>query len=207
MPEFLTGAHDEPAARARERRPEVGPALLRAGLVVLAGLVLGALGGVAWELLWTPPTGAAWQGKWLPDAEGAVHVVDATIWFVAVGLVYGLVYGIGAGLLSRGYELVTLAAVTVGSLLAARVTLWVGRALGPADADAAAANMGDLEPLRGSLDLPAASTGWWPAAFGSSALLAPAIAALGCLVVLWLGGPRRRGSRRRSGVGAAGKPE
>ena len=166
--------------------------LLRAAVVVLAGLALGALGGVVWELLWTPPTGAAWQGRWIPDPDGAAHVVDATALFLFVGLGYGLVYGSVAALTARGHELVTLGAVLVGSLLAARVTLWVGRALGPTDADSTAAGMDDLEPLRGSLELPAGSAPWWPEAFGSSALLAPAIAALGCLVVVWLAGARRR---------------
>lgn len=158
----------------------------RVAVVVLVGLLLGALGGVVWEWLWTPPTGAAYQGKWLPDPQGISHVADGTAWFVVVGLTYGILYGTFTTRYARGLEVATMLALAVGALLAAWATIQVGGWLGPADASEAARTTGDLEPLLLDLHLSPSSAGWWPGFMPSPVAFAPAIGALMSAVVMYL---------------------
>lgn len=182
-----------------QAEPDVQPsALRRVASVLVLGVVLGALGGVAWELLWTPPTGAAYQGRWMPDGLGAPRLVDATAWFVIVGAVYGLLYGTVVARVLRGREVLTMLTLLVGALLAAWVTQQVGQWLGPPDAAALARDMDDLEALVSNLELSPSSASWWPGFLGSPARLIPAFAALIALAVVNLGTrepearPRRR---------------
>lgn len=178
--------------------PDAQPsALRRVASVLVLGVVLGALGGVAWELLWTPPTGAAYQGRWMPDGAGARMLVDATGWFVVVGAVYGLLYGTVVARVLRGREVLTMLTLLVGALLAAWVTQQVGQWLGPPDADALARDMGDLEPLVSNLELSPSSASWWPGFLGSPARLTPAFAALIALAVVNLGTREPEARRRR----------
>lgn len=188
----------EPTVSGTLRRRTV-----RRVLVVLAvGLLLGALGGVVWEWVWTPPTGAAYEGRWMPDAQGVTHVVDSTGWFVVIGLTYGILYGTFTTRYAKGLEIATMLSVLAGSLLAAWATLRVGAWLGPDDASVLAKTMGDLEPLVLDLTLGSGGAGWWPDAFGSPAVLAPAVGAMMSVMAMYLctdaAGSRRR---RRSSAG------
>lgn len=191
------------SAPPEQGEPDVQPPAVRRVVSVLAlGLVLGVLGGVVWEFLWTPPTGAAYEGRWMPDVEGVRMLVDATAWFVVVGAVYGLIYGAVVAALLRGREVLTLVTLLVGALLAAWVTQQVGQWLGPPDADALARDMGDLEPLVSNLELGSSSASWWPDFLGSPARLFPAIGAMVAVAVVYLGTKapedRRDRARRRA---------
>lgn len=183
--------------------PDAQPSAVRRVVsVLLLGVVLGALGGVAWELLWTPPTGAAYQGRWMPDSAGARMLVDATGWFVVVGAVYGLLYGTLVARLLRGREVLTMLTLLVGALLAAWVTQQVGQWLGPPNADALARDMGDLEPLVSDLELAPSNAWWWPDFLGSSVRLVPALGALIALAVVNLGTRSPEDRARRAGLRA-----
>jgi hypothetical protein len=183
----------EPSAPVAVRRR-----MLRRVLVVLAvGLLLGAVGGVVWEWVWTPPTGAAYKGRWMPDAQGITHVADSTGWFVVIGLTYGILYGTFTTRYAKGLEIATMLGVLAGSLLAAWATLRVGAWLGPDDASVLARTMGDLEPLVLDLTLGSSGAGWWPAVFGSPVVLAPAVGAMMSVVAMYLCTDATGSSRRR----------
>lgn len=170
------------------------PGVLRAAWVVGLGLLLGALAGVVWEAWWTPPSGAALHGEWIPDTAGAPAVVGAEGTFVVVGGVLGLLYGVGVLAFARGREVVTSVSLFAGALLAARVAEAVGGWLGPADAAAAAKDAEDLTPIDLDLFLAAPRSAWWPEWLGSTALLVPAFVVTGLVVVVYIAGwgPRQR---------------
>ncbi len=149
-------------------------ALPHLALVLLLFAVGGAVAGVVWEWVWTPPVGMVADGRWLLDADGLRDDVSGTALYIVVAAVAGLLLGVLAGLLPHPAELVTLAGVVVGSALAAWVMLEVGQALGPVDPRDLAADAGEGALLPGRLTV----SGWSPyVAFTTGALV-------GLLVVL-----------------------
>ena len=104
-------------------------------VVVVAVLAaLGVAAGVVWEWVWTPTTGVVVDHRWGPaDALGLQQQFSGTGWYVVIGVVAGLVGGVLVSLVADRVPLATLAAVVVGSALAAWLMLTVGTALGPAD--------------------------------------------------------------------------
>lgn len=159
-----------------------GGAHLGRGLIVLALFVVcGALAGVLWEWLWTAPTGIALDGLFVLDEEGVSRDFGSTGSYVLLAVAFGLVLGtVSAFLLDRS-ELVALAVVLVGSVLAGGIMAIVGQALGPADPEALARTAEDLTPLVSDLRLE-----------GRSPYLAFPLAALTGLMVVFLGLNRRR---------------
>jgi hypothetical protein len=126
MPEQLT---EEPATRSRRVVPAIG----QAGIVVAVCAVAGALAGVVWEWLWTPPVGVVIRHEWLVGLSGLRSEFSATGLYVVVASVAGLLVGALCGLFLDRAELVTLAAVLVGAVLAGWIMAQVGQALGPPD--------------------------------------------------------------------------
>jgi hypothetical protein len=126
MPEQLT---EEPATRSRRVVPAIG----QAGIVVAVCAVAGALAGVVWEWLWTPPVGVVIRHEWLVGLSGLRSEFSATGLYVVVASVAGLLVGALCGLFLDRAELVTLAAVLVGAVLAGWIMAQVGHALGPPD--------------------------------------------------------------------------
>lgn len=126
MPEQLT---EEPATRSRAIRP----AIVQAGIVLVVCAVAGALAGVVWEWVWTPPVGVVIHHQWLLGLSGLRAEFSATGLYVVVASVAGLLVGALCGLFLDRAELVTLAAVLVGAVLAGWVMVQVGQALGPPD--------------------------------------------------------------------------
>lgn len=117
---------------------------LELGLVVAVLAAVGALAGVVWQWVWTPTIGVVVDHHWTAgDALGLQHEFSGTGWYVVVALVAGLVAGVAVALLFDQVPLLTLAAVVVGSALAAWLMLVVGTALGPPDPDVAARTADD----------------------------------------------------------------
>ena len=102
-------------------------------LVLLAFAVGGVVAGFVWHALWTPPTGLYLDETWHVDSEGAPRDVAGTGLYVVVAAGAGIVLGFAVALLTRGHEIVTLAAVAVGSALAGLLMAVTGHALGPDD--------------------------------------------------------------------------
>lgn len=149
----------EPGAQPSSRPHWVVPAGQAAAILVLfAGA--GALGGWVWWKLWSPaPVGIAYEGSWILVGENATAEFSATGWYVVIGLGAGLVLGALAGLLLDRKELVTLAAVVVGSVLAAWLMHRLGQSLGPPDPDPLARAATDGTEIPGQLSLAGTTPG------------------------------------------------
>ena len=122
-------------------------------LVVVGSALLGALCGALWELWWTPPSGLVLDHVWYPDVEGVRELFSGTGLYVAVALLGGVLLGAVCAWLFDRVELVTLAAVAAGSVLAAWVMFEVGTALAPPDPTAAASTADDYTELPGTLEV------------------------------------------------------
>jgi hypothetical protein len=107
----------------------------QAVLVLVLLLVVGAVSGLVWQWLWDAPRGVVVGHRWVQDEVGLRGDFAGTGTYVAVAVVAGVLAGLGVALASRCCEAVTLAALVVGSLLAAWVMYRVGVALAPADPD------------------------------------------------------------------------
>ena len=174
-----------PAGEPRSGWSLLLPYAVQAVAIVAIFAAVGALAGVVWEWVWTPPVGVAVHHQWLQDEAGLRGDFSATGTYVLVAVVAGLVTGAVVALLLDRSELVTLVAVVAGALLAGWVMQHVGSALGPADPHHIAASAQDETRIPGPLMVS-----------GKSALRAfPAGALLG-LTVVFLGFSRLRQSAR-----------
>lgn len=163
-------------------------ALVQGALVVAVLAVTGALAGVVWQWLWTPPSGIVFDHQWVPlNAIELQQEFSATGWYVVVALVAGLLAGIGVALVLDAAPLVTLAAVVVGSAAGAGLMSLVGSALGPADPDGLAKTAKDGAHLPAALSVT-----------GLSPYIALPVGALIGLLVVFIGVSDRR--RRPSPV-------
>ncbi len=159
------------------------------GAVLVLGGALGALGGWLWWRWWGPAnTGSVYQTddgpKWYDlTAGGFTHVFDGTAQYAVIGLGFGLLLGIAAGLLSRRHAVLGLVAVVVASALGAVVAAQLGYALSPPDPQQyeTAANVCEKAPCK---EYPAALriSGWTP-------YLTWAIGALASYFIVMLSGP------------------
>jgi hypothetical protein len=174
MPDGLTAHTPPPTHQPIESEPEgaprprwVGAALQALGIVVAFGVV-GVGCGWLWYHLWDAPSGVVANHQWFTNEAGLRADFDGVAWYVAIGLVAGLILGILAALLCERSELVTLAAVVVGSVLAAYLMLRVGTHLSPGDPHELAKTAKDGDKLKGALHVDP-----WPprAAFPFGALL------------------------------------
>jgi ABC-type phosphate transport system permease subunit len=121
----------EPAATVDERRPSWHVVALQVVLVLVLCAALGAVAGLVWEKLWTPPTGLVYHHHWFADENGVRGMFSGTGWYVVVAVLAGTLAGVASALLLARSELATLAAVVVGSLVGAWVMWQVGTALEP----------------------------------------------------------------------------
>ena len=128
-------------------------AALEALVVVAVFAAVGAAVGYGWFRLWDSPSGVAFEGEWypVPSDEGYRSIFGATASYVLLGALAGLVLGVLAAMLARHSELVTLAAVVVGTALAAWLSYRIGSSLGPPDAAALAASAKDYDEIPGNL--------------------------------------------------------
>jgi hypothetical protein len=169
------------------------PALGQAAIVVVVFAVAGALAGVVWEWLWTPPVGVVIDHQWLLGLSGLRAEFSATGIYVVVASVAGLLTGALCALFLDRAELVTLVAVLVGSVLAGWLMVQVGHALGPSDPR----ELAETAPNRTRLpsDLRVVGKIWPPKSIreASPYVAFPAGATLGVAVVL-LGLSKRHAS-------------
>jgi hypothetical protein len=171
MPDRLTAAPDQEAPDSpapdtgRSDRVVAGS---QAAVVVVLYAVTGLLSGWLWYHLWDQPDGVVSGGQWFTSEAGLRADFAGVAWYVSIGVLAGLVLGVlSAWLLARS-ELVTLAAVLVGSVVAAYLMLRLGQHLGPADPHDLAKTAADGTRLRGALRVDS-----WPprAAFPFGALV------------------------------------
>ncbi len=153
-------------------RPVWVTASIQAGVIVAVFAAVGVLSGWLWFRLWEVPSGVVSGGQWYTNEAGLRDDFTGLAWYVAIAVLTGLVLGMLAAWLLHRSELVTLAAVLAGSVLAAFVMLRVGQHLSPADPHLLARTAADGTELKGSLRVRA-----WPprGAFPFGALLGLAI--------------------------------
>jgi hypothetical protein len=157
--------------------------LIRPLLLLLAFAAAGVVGGYAWRYLWTPPTGVARDGRWIPAPveQGLQGAFSAVGWYVVVALTLGLLLGaLTAFVLDRAEILGVLVAVA-GSALCGYLILTVGERLSPPDPDEVAAESTDGTEIPGDLELD-----------GRTPLLSAPIGALTALSTVYLVTTRRR---------------
>lgn len=125
MPEQVSG--DTPSASLRG-------SVLFAVAVVLGYVAVGAMAGVVWEWLWSPPTQVVQQHQLFYTDYGSLRqVFTGTGLYALVSAVASALAAVTAALLTRRHELVVLAAVALGSVAAAYTMHTVGVAIGPPD--------------------------------------------------------------------------
>src|SRR4051794_26715435 len=165
-PELL----DPPPPRGSRSPWLVVPA--QALLIVVVFAAAGVAAGRLWYHLWDQPTGVVSGGQWYTDEAGLRDDFQGVGWYVAIALVAGLVLGMLAAWFCDRAELVTMAAVVAGSVLAAYVMLQVGTHLSPGDPHELARTAHDGDKLKGALRVPS-----WPpkGAFPFGALLGLAL--------------------------------
>lgn len=154
------------------RRSSLRPGLVQAaiGIVVLAAV--GALAGVVWEWLWTPPVGVVVDHRWLAEDEAGLRAqFSGTGWFVVIATVAGLIAGGLVALFLDRVPLLTLLAVVVGSVLGTWLMLEVGAARGPPDPTHLATTAEDGARLPGALEV-SRRTPWISMPAGALAALA-----------------------------------
>lgn len=138
--------------------------IVRALAALLLAAALGALAGWLWWTWWGPANvgqvyDTANGPKWYDiTADGLKRPFSGTAEYVVLSAAAGLVFGLVAGLLARGRELLFLAVLVVGAALGAFVTWRLGTWLGPDDPHGfeTAANIGKKFPEN------LAVSGWSP---------------------------------------------
>ncbi|WGL53873.1 hypothetical protein P5P86_08590 [Nocardioides sp. BP30] len=158
-----TGGAAEPV-RPAERGPAARSAVLRvaliqAGAIVVAFAVIGVICGFIWAAAWSPAQGAVVKHVWYPlswDRAQPTYFAG-TGWYVVIGMIAGAIVGALAAWLCDRAELVTLAAVVLGGLLAAYLMRVVGLHRGPGDPQRLAKTAADGTKLPSQLTL----TNWW----------------------------------------------
>jgi hypothetical protein len=127
--------------------------VLAVGLVV-AYVVVGVLAGFVWERLWTPPDLIVRDHQAVYTGYASLRrVFTGTGLYTLVAAVASALLALAAALLARRYELIVLAAVVAGSVLAAYAMFRVGTSLGPGDPIAAAAHAANGAVIHGRLDV------------------------------------------------------
>ena len=160
------------ARPAAAPRPEWVVVLAQALATVAIFAAVGAAMGWLWYKLWDVPSGVVSGGVWYTNEAGLRADFQGVAWYVTIALAAGLVLGMLTAWLFDRSELVTLAAVVVGSALAAYLMLRVGTHLSPADPRELAKTAQDGDKLKGALRI----TSWPPkGAFTFGALVGLAV--------------------------------
>lgn len=156
----------------------------------------GALAGFVWERVWDAPVGVAFQDQWFLEPAGPDYSFSGTGWYVIVALVAGALTTIVLAWWWPRHEVMSLAAIVVGSMLAGWVMFTMGHALGPPDPQLLAAGKEDLTAIPSDLTL--AGVDGRPRLFrlDSSAMAAFPIGAMLASIYVFLVDRRHRSTRR-----------
>ena len=104
----------------------------RPALVTFASLVAaGALGGVLWQILWTPPTFSVFEGSAGLDEVALSQQFTSDAWYAVVALPMALTVAVLRRRFSGRSGLLDLGGAVVGAVAAAYAMLWTGQLLGP----------------------------------------------------------------------------
>lgn len=165
MSDHLTAPPPPSAAGSRgDRRPASTTAALQAVATLVLAALVGVVGGWLVERLWGPPTtGMVVNHQWYRgvislDPPTVAQNTDQAVfsgtgWYVVVAVVGGLLIGAVAALFLARQELVTLAAVVVGTLAAGFVIYAVATSLAPPDPSVRAASAANGKVLSDTLHL------------------------------------------------------
>jgi len=160
--------------RADAAEPRRTGALLhtvrQAAVIVLVFAVAGVACGFLWEAAWSPEPGEVLKHVWYPFSWDRAMPTDfaGTGWYVVISMIAGVILGGLLSWLQDRAELVTLAAVVVGALLAAYLMRVVGLHRGPGDPQRIAKTAADGTKLPSELRL----ASWWLLATMPGAALA-----------------------------------
>jgi hypothetical protein len=172
----------------------------RVAVVLATFAVVGAIAGVVWEWVWTPPLGIVYRGEWLFEPAGPDYAFSGTGWYVVIALAAGLLTALVLGWVLVSGEVTTLVAALVGSVLAGWLMFTVGHTLGPPDPRPLAAAKDDLTRLPSDLRVATGDPDAASYSFTSSAFTAfPMGTAVG-LALVWF---TTRGRRERGNDPAA----
>ena len=130
------------------------PLLVELAVLALAVLVLGAVAGALWAVLWTPPEGVAYGGRFYPLGDASRQGFSVPLHYLLLTVGAGLLGGIGAGAFARRAPMLPVLVLTAAAFAAAVLAAWVGYTLGPPDADRVAKAAEDLTAVRMDLSLP-----------------------------------------------------
>lgn len=120
--------------------------------IVAAYAVLGAVAGVVWEWVWTPPGMVAQQHQLFYDSDHSLRAeFTGTGLYVLIAAIASALLALGVCLLTRGRELYVLLLVLGGSAVAAAFMWRVGTLLGPDNPATVAAHATTLTRLHGQL--------------------------------------------------------
>jgi hypothetical protein len=120
--------------------------------VLLAYAVLGAVAGVVWETVWTPPGQVVDHHQVLFDSYASLRrVFTGTGLYALVGAVASAALALVVCVVTRGRELLVLLLVVVGSVIAAALMWRVGTLLGPSDPASVAAHAAHRTHVSGEL--------------------------------------------------------
>lgn len=188
MSELSPAEAPEPLVAEAEPRPPFRerwlPSLVQALVVVVVLAAAGAVGGWLWHHLYDVPQGVAVRKQWIGlDETDYRDLFGGTALYALIAGVGGLVIGGLLAIVLDRDELVTLAALVVGALLAAWIMTLLGEHLGNPDPDVVARTAKDGTKIPGDLTLGSPAVG----------LLWPAAASLGAMVVFFFLPKRRRG--------------
>lgn len=175
-------------------------AAVQAVVIIAVFALSGALAGVIWERLWSPPAGVAFKDTWFLEPAGPDFSFSGTGWYVAVALVAGALTAFALGWFWPRHELTSLLAIAVGSMLAGWVMFKVGHALGPQDPQLLAAGKSDFTAIPSDLTLAGVDGQPRLFRFDSSALAAFPVGAMIASIYVFLVATGRRPRRRVSAV-------
>lgn len=138
--------------RPRSRRFAGGGVVTTVVLVLAAYAAVGALAGVVWELVWTPPGQVIVRHHVYADSYASLRgVFTGTGLYVLVGTVASALAALIVTVFVRGRELLVLVLVLVGSAIAAYLMRHLGMSLGPPDPAGIAAHTQGRARVEGNL--------------------------------------------------------
>lgn len=153
VPPSLGPLTDEERRQRHRAEPPRGASTRQLISILMAFAVVGSVLGWVWQWWWTPTTGTVIDQTWLRDEIALAGDFSGTGLYVLLAVGGGLVLGVLVAAAYPRTEWLTLAAVLVGSALAALVMYQVGTRLGPPDPQLLAARAEDGTQLPGNLQV------------------------------------------------------